>query len=80
VDGLRSPEAATLARLSGETTARIRIAAAAAPSQRVILDPDVAPTELSTSGSVTSTVSTPEQQDRRGAAMAAPGERLPQAN
>jgi hypothetical protein len=80
VDGLRSPEAATLARLSGETTARIRIAAAAAPPQRVVLDPDVAPTELRTSGSVTATVSTSEQRDRRGAAMAAPGERLPQAN
>ena len=80
VDGIRSPEAGTLARLSGETTARIRIAAAAGSPQRVVLDPDVAPTALSTSGSVTTTVSTSEQEDRRGAAIAAPGERPPQAN
>jgi hypothetical protein len=80
VDGIRSPEAGTLARLSGATTARIRIAAAAGPPQRVVIDPDVDATELSTSGSVTATVSPSPQEGGRGPAVAAPGQHLPQAN
>jgi glycosyl hydrolase family 28/pectate lyase-like protein len=56
LDGIRSPKAETLARLSGGDTARVRVVAGAAgPAQQVVLlDPDVDSTALRTQGGVTS--------------------------
>jgi hypothetical protein len=56
LDGIRSPKAETLARLSGGETARVRIVAGAAgPARQVVLiDPDVDSTALRTEGGVTS--------------------------
>jgi hypothetical protein len=46
LDGIRSREAHTLARLSGAETARIRVVAADGPPQLVLIDPDVDSTAL----------------------------------
>jgi Glycosyl hydrolases family 28/Pectate lyase superfamily protein len=55
LEGIRSPGARTLARLSGRQTAKVRIVGDSATAQQiVILDPDVASTALRTQGSVTS--------------------------
>jgi hypothetical protein len=56
LEGIRSPEAQTLARLSGGETARVRVVAGAAGPARqvVLLDPDVDSTALRTQGGVTS--------------------------
>lgn len=53
LDGIRSPEATTLARLSGAATARIAIGASSRPPQLVALDPDVDPAAVHTAGVVT---------------------------
>jgi hypothetical protein len=56
LDDIRSPEAATLARLSGVETASVSVAARPGPAQLVVIDPDVDPTALRTAGSVTARV------------------------
>ena len=54
LEGVRSPGARTLARLSGRETAKVRVVGdAGTPQQVVILDPDVADA-LRTQGNVTS--------------------------
>jgi hypothetical protein len=80
IDGIRSPEADTLARLSGVETARIRVVAGAGPAQLVVIDPDVDSTALRTGGSVTVRELTSPREEGRGAAAAAPGQHLPQAD
>jgi hypothetical protein len=43
LDGVRAPEARTLARLSGEDTARVRVVSAPGVVQKVVIDADVDP-------------------------------------
>jgi hypothetical protein len=54
IEGVRSPNAETLARLSGSETARVRVVAGEAGSaqQVVLLDDDVDTTALRTNGGV----------------------------
>ncbi len=78
LDDLRSPEAHTLARLSGAETVSIRVAAGAGPAQLVVIDPDVDSTALRTDGNVTATVL--ESLPERGAPAMDPGQHLPQAS
>ena len=80
LDGIRSPEAHTLARLSGPETARVRVAARAGPAQLVVIDPDVDSTALRTVGSVTARVLTSLREEGRGVAAARPGVHPPQAD
>ena len=79
LDGIRSPEAHTLARLSGVETAKVRVVAGGGPAQLVVIDPDVDSTALRTGGSVTARVLTSPREEGRGAA-AEPGQHLPQAD
>lgn len=58
LDAVQSPEANTLARLSGAKTALVHVAADAGPTQRVVVDPDVDATQLRVSGNLTVQVST----------------------
>ena len=67
LDGIRSPEAATLARLSGPETARIRVAAGAGPAQLVVIDPEVDSTALRIGGSVTAEGVRSPREERPGA-------------
>jgi Glycosyl hydrolases family 28/Pectate lyase superfamily protein len=78
LNGIRSPEAQTLARLSGGETARVRVVAGAAgpAGQVVLLDPDVASTALRTEGGVTSKSSSEGPR----AAGAVQGQQLRQAD
>jgi hypothetical protein len=78
LDGIRSAEAQTLARLSGGETARVRVVAGAAGPARqvVLLDPDVASTALRTEGGVTSKSSSEGPR----AAGAVQGQQLRQAD
>ena len=84
LDGLRSPGAETLIRLSGAETARVRVVAAAGPNQEVVIDPDVSPTVLRTVGSLTPRRATSPAEaaavSRQHAAGADPGPHLPQAD
>jgi hypothetical protein len=84
LDGLRSPTAETLARLSGAETARVRVVGAAGPAQEVVIDPDVHATALHTVGSLTSRGSMPPAEgvavSGRRAAGVDPGQHLPQAD
>jgi hypothetical protein len=67
LDGIRSPEAHTLAWLSGAETARIRVAADGGPAQLVVVDPDVDPDALRTGGRVTAKIlASPPQERGRG--------------
>ena len=78
LDGIRAPDAETLARLSGMNTARVRVAASAGPPHVVVIDPGVNRTELRTSGRVATRVSvSPSGPDREAAA--ARGQPPPQA-
>ena len=74
LDGVRAPDAETLARLSGPETAKVRIVSAdAEPSEQVVLlDPDVETGALRTQGNVTSK----SWSERRRAAGADPGRPL----
>jgi hypothetical protein len=78
LEGIRSPEAETLARLSGPETARIRVVAGAAgpAPQVVLLDPDVNSAALRTQGSVTAK----SWSGERHAAGAGPGQPLQRAD
>jgi hypothetical protein len=58
LEGIRSPEADMLVRLSGVETARVRVLGGAGPAQLVVVDSDVDPTALRTDGSVTARVLT----------------------
>lgn len=79
LEGIRSPEAETLARLSGVETARVRVTAGAGPPQLVAIDPDVDPAALRTAGSVTVRVVTLPREEGDGAAGADAAPYLPQA-
>jgi hypothetical protein len=46
LDGVRAPGARTLARLSGEETARVRVVSAPGVVQNVVIDADVDPGAL----------------------------------
>jgi hypothetical protein len=78
LDGIRAPEAETLARLSGGETARVRVVGGATGTapQVVLLDPDVEATALRTEGGVTSKI----WSEGRRAAGANPGPQLRQAD
>jgi Glycosyl hydrolases family 28 len=65
LDGVRSREAQTLARLSGAETARIRLVADAGPPQLVVIDPDVASTALGASEHVIARPLTPTLEQGR---------------
>ena len=80
LDDIRSPQATTLARLSGPESARVRVAADADPAQLVVIDPDVDSTALRASGSVTPTRLTSLPNEERGVATASPSPHLPEAN
>ena len=58
LDAVQSPEADTLARLSGAPTALVHVTADAGRRQRVVMDPDVDATALRVSGNATVEVST----------------------
>ena len=73
LDSIRSPEADTLARLSGTETARVAVAASPGPAQLVVIDPDVDPTALHTVGSVTARVLPVAPEEPRGPAGAEAG-------
>jgi hypothetical protein len=64
LEGIRSPGARTLARLSGPETAKVRVVGdTTVPVQQVVLlDPDVSSTVLETHGSVTSKSSSEKQR------------------
>jgi hypothetical protein len=78
LDGIRSPKAQTLARVSGGETARVQVVAGAAGSapQVVLLDPDVDATALRTRGAVTAK----SGSDGRRTAGADPGRQLQQVD
>jgi hypothetical protein len=80
LDGVHSPDAYTLARLSGAETARVRVAADAGPAQLVVIDPDVNSAALNTTGSVTASISTATPEEGPGSAAADPAQQLPQAD
>jgi hypothetical protein len=80
LDGTRSPEADTLARISGPETARVRVEAGAGPAQLIILDHDVDATALRIGGSVTARVLTFPREEERGAAAANLNQHLLQAD
>jgi Pectate lyase superfamily protein/Right handed beta helix region len=67
LDGVRAPEARTLARLSGEETARVRVVSALGVVQNVVIDADVDPGALIASTPVSAapaelgTVTTPRR-------------------
>jgi hypothetical protein len=73
--GVRSPDAATLARLSGPETARVVVVAGAGLTQMILLDPEVDPAALRTEGSVMSRTAMPPEDGPRAAA-ANPGPTL----
>jgi Pectate lyase superfamily protein/Glycosyl hydrolases family 28 len=79
LEGVRSPQAHTLARLSGVETARVLIATDTGTAQRIAVDPDVHPFALRTVGRGTATVVAP-QEEAPGAATAGPGQHLPQSD
>jgi len=78
LDGIRSPKAETLARVSGGETARVRVVGGSAgPARQVVLiDPDVDSTALRTEGGVTSK----SWSEGRRAAGADRGQQLRQAD
>lgn len=53
LDGVRAPDAETLARLSGGETTGVRVVSAEPSEQMVLLDPDVQPSALALHGNVT---------------------------
>ncbi|HEU4368569.1 MAG TPA: glycosyl hydrolase family 28 protein, partial [Methylomirabilota bacterium] len=68
LDGIRSPEAEALARLSGPETARVRVVAAAGPAQQVVLvDPEVEATALRAEGRLTARRWVPRPDGRHAA-------------
>ena len=71
VDAVQSPEAVTLARLSGAQTARVHVAADAGGTQRVVIDRDVDRAALRVSGNVTVSVSTSPTEASAASAPAA---------
>ena len=79
LSGIRSPDAETLARLSGPATARVRVVAGAGLTRVILLDPEVDPAALRTEGSVMSRTAMPPEDGLRAAA-AKPGPTLLQAD
>jgi hypothetical protein len=78
LEGIRSSEAGTLARLSGADTARVRIAGPGGPGQQIVLlDPDVNATALRAGAGVM-----PQRQgsEQRHAGGADPAHQLRQAD
>ena len=80
LDGIRSPQADILARLSGPATARVRVAAGSDRAHIVVIDPDVDPTALRADGNVTTRVVAAPREAGRGAAALNPDLHLPQAD
>ena len=91
LDGIRSPEAEALARLSGADTTRVRVVAAGGTAQQVVLvDPEVEATALAVPDGVTTRRWTPSRDgvtaagrhdsNGRYAAGGDPGQHLPQAD
>jgi hypothetical protein len=62
LEGIRSPEAGALARLSGAETARVRVVASGAARQVVLVDPEVEATALAARGRVTTRRWTPPRE------------------
>jgi hypothetical protein len=77
LEGVRAPDADTLARVSGPGTARVRVVTDASPARVVVIDPDVDSAALNAEGSV---IRTHAPDDARRAAAANPGRHLPQAD
>jgi hypothetical protein len=59
VDGVQSPQADTLARVSGAKTALVRVVADGGSRERVVIDADVDAAELRVSANVTVNVTPP---------------------
>jgi hypothetical protein len=78
LDAVRAVDADTLVRVSGETTAQVRVSAEPGPTQLVVIDPDVDRGQLRVSGSVVTRESPPA--DEAGRTSAARDDRPPQAH